>query len=160
VIRRSLLLALPALLLLAPAAAAQIVPQKGIAGIELTMTRAEVIAAKGKPDAEKIVKAEIIGPERRLRYGGTKVSFGGTMASAGVIGIRTVDPLERTGSGVGVGSSAAEVKAGVAGTKCITEFGFSHCSKGSFLPGTRVTDFLLDGPGGKVEAVVVGFVID
>lgn len=159
-IRRSLLLALPALLLLAPAATAQIAPQQGIAGVKLTMTRAEVIAAKGKPDAEKIVKAEIIGPERRMRYGGTKISFGGTGAGAGVIGIRTVDPQERTASGVGVGSSAAEVKAGVAGAKCSTEFGLSHCSKGSFLPGTRVTDFFLDGPGGTVEAVTVGFVID
>lgn len=159
-IRRSLPLALLALLVLASAAEARIVPQQGIAGVKLQMTRAAVIAAKGRPDAEKIVRSEIVGRERTMRYGRTKVSFGGTTASAGVIGIRTVDPGERTASGVGVGSSAAEVEAVVAGAECRTEFGLSHCYKGSFQPGMRVTDFLLDRPGGKVEAITVGFVID
>jgi hypothetical protein len=77
-----------------------------------------------------------------------------------VVGIRTVDRRERTASGVGVGSTEAQVKAGVAGVICRNEFGLSHCAKGQFRAGQRVTDFALDGPGGKVVAVTVGFVID
>lgn len=141
-------------------ASARIVPQQGIAGVKLKMTRSQVVAAKGKPDAERVVSNEIIGRVRTMRYGGTRVSFGGTAASAWVIGVRTIDRGERTRSGVGVGSSAAEVSAGVAGVSCRTEFGFSHCAKGNFLPGNRVTDFILDGPGGDVVSVTVGFVID
>jgi hypothetical protein len=155
------LLVLAAVLVLAAPAAARILPQQGIAGIKLGMIPAKVIQLKGEPDAERVVRNEIIGPQRTMRYGGTKVSFGGASSSAGVVGIRTVDPAERTPSGVGVGSSAAEVKAGVAGVICRTEFGFSHCIKGGPLRiGTRITDFALDGPGGDVVAVTVGFVID
>lgn len=151
---------LAAALCLAAPAAARIAPQQGIAGIKLGMIRAKVIQLKGQPDAEKVVRNEIIGPQRTMRYGGTKLSFGGSSSSAGVVGIRTVYRRERTASGVGVGSTAAEVKAGVAGVICRDEFGFSHCVKGQLRAGNRVTDFALDGPGGKVVAVTVGFVID
>jgi hypothetical protein len=149
-----------AALLVAGPAAARILPQQGIAGVKLGMIRAKVIELKGEPDAEKVIRNEIIGPQRVMRYGGTKFSFGGASANATVVGIRTVDRRERTPKGVGVGSTEAEVKAGVGGVICRTEFGFSHCMKGLARAGNRVTDFALDGPGGKVVAVTVGFVID
>jgi hypothetical protein len=155
-----LVLAASLALLLAPAANAVIVPQRGIGSIALKMTRAQVIHEKGKPDAEKVVPNEIIGRVRTMRYGATRITFGGTQAAAGVIGIETKDRQQRTRSGVGVGSSAAEVRAGVAGTQCRTEFRISHCWKGSFLPGRRVTDFRLSEPEGEVISVNVGFVID
>ncbi len=147
-------------LLLAPAANAVIVPQREISSIALKMTRAQVIYEKGKPDAEKVVPNEIIGQVRTMRYGTTRVTFGGTRAAAGVIRIETKDRQQRTRSGVGVGSSAEEVRAGVVGTQCRTEFGISHCWKGSFLPGKRVTDFKLSEPEGAVTSVSVGFIID
>lgn len=156
----SLAFLIAAALYLAAPAGARIVPQQGIAGVKLGMIRAKVIDLKGEPDAEKVIRNEIIGPQRLMRYGGTKFSFGGATAAAGVVGIRTVDPGERTASGVGIGSSEAQVKAGVAGVICRTEFGLSHCAKGQFRAGNRVTDFALDGRGGKVVAVTVGFVID
>jgi hypothetical protein len=148
-------------LLFAATSKAVIVPQRGIGAIALNMTRAQVIYVKGrKPDAEKVVPNEIIGQVRTMRYGATRVTFGGTQPEAGVIGVETKDRQQRTRSGVGVGSSAAEVRAGVADARCRTEFGFSHCWKGSFLPGKRVTDFRLSGPGGEVVSINVGFVID
>lgn len=153
-------LALVAALLLAPTAAAEIVPQQGIAGVKLKMTRAQVVAAKGKPDAEKVVRSEIVGRQRMMRYGATKLYFGGTATGVGVLTVRTTDPDERTRSGVGIGSTATEVMAGVPGTSCRTEFGFHHCWRGSFLPGARVTDFIFDRPGGEVASVTVGFVVD
>lgn len=149
------------LLAMATLAQAQIVPQKGIMGINLKMTRAQVIGAKGKPDAERLAPHDIIGQVRTMRYGRTHVTFGGTRRDAGVIGILTKDPAQRTRSGVGIGSTAADVRAGVADTQCRTEFGVSHCWKGSFYAaGNRVTDFVLDKPAGKVVSVTVGFVID
>lgn len=156
-----LLLAACAVALLAVATVeAQVVAQKGIMGINLNMTRAQVIGAKGKPDAEQLAPHEIIGQVRRMRYGRTRVTFGGTQPGAGVISVLTKDPAQRTPSGVGIGSSAAEVREGVADTQCRTEFGISHCWKGSFNAGNRVTDFVLEKPGGKVVSVTVGFVID
>lgn len=155
-----LLLLLAVTLCLAAPAGARILPQQGIAGVKLGMIRAKVIELKGEPTAEKVMRNEIIGPQRVMRYGGTKFSFGGASAGAGVVGIRTVDRRERTPSGVGVGSTVAAVKAGVAGVVCRNEFGISHCMKGQLRAGKRVTDFALDGPGGEVVAVTVGFVID
>ncbi|MEX2108965.1 MAG: hypothetical protein WD827_08790 [Solirubrobacterales bacterium] len=163
-VRRASLLLVAAIclsLLFAAAAKAVIVPQRGISAIALNMTREQVIFVKGgKPDAEKLVPNEIIGQVRTMRYGATRVTFGGTRPGARVIGVETKDRNQRTGSGVGVGSTAAEVRAGVAGVQCRTEYGFSHCWKGSFLPGQRVTDFRLDEPGGRVVSVNIGFVID
>lgn len=149
------------LLVLATFAQAQIVPQKGIMGINLKMTRAQVIAAKGKPDAERLAPHDIIGMVRTMRYGRTHVTFGGRRPDAGVIGVLTKDPRQRTPGGVGIGSAAADVRNGVPDTRCRTEFGISHCWKGSFYAaGNRVTDFILDKPGGRVVSVTVGFVID
>lgn len=151
-----------AALLLVSSAGAQIVPQQGIAGAKLKMTRAQVIAAKGKPDAEAVINAEIVGRERVLRYGGTKVYLAGyPLSKARVIAIRTVDPRETTQSGIGVGSTEAEVEASVSGVVCATEFGFSHCRKGSDLrAGNRITDFVLNRRGGEVTSIYLGFVID
>ena len=147
-------------LLLAPAARATLVPQQGIAGINLNMTRAQVVDAAGKPDIEKLIPHDIIGQVLTMRYGATRAIFGGTRPAARVIGVETKDRNERTRSDVGVGSSAAEVKAGIAGAQCRTEFGFSHCWKGDFLAGERVTDFRLNKAGGQVVSAYVGFVID
>ena len=72
--------------------------------------------------------------------------------------MRTTSPLEQTASGVGVGSTKAQVKAGVPNVTCKNESGFKHCFVGEFLPGRTVTDFRLRN--GRVSAVSIGFVID
>lgn len=172
--RASLGLAAPfaiaaAVLLLASQAEGAIVPQKGIAGIALNMTRAEIVRAKGQPDAEKVLPHDIIGRQRMMRYGSTR-AFLGTRPGATVFSLRTLDPREQTATGVGVGSTVAEVRAGVAGVKCRREFGIHHCWKGAFRAGERVTDFSIEtktyvpliSPAGTtlVSAVTIGFVID
>ena len=153
------LLAACALLLPAALADARIVPQKGIMGINLNMTRSQVVHKKGKPDSEKVVNNEILGRQRIMRYGRTRVGFSGTRRGARVIGITTHDRRQRTRSGVGIGSSEAAVRAGVGGIHCRTEFGSRHCFKGRFRAGERVTDFSLSARD-HVTRVTVAIVID
>jgi hypothetical protein len=83
--RISLLIAmlLSACLLLLPAsfAAARIVPQKGIMGINLKMTGTRVIQKKGMPDGERVVQNEILGRQRILRYDKTRAGLSGPKRS-------------------------------------------------------------------------------
>ncbi|HZO07466.1 MAG TPA: hypothetical protein VFB52_13840 [Solirubrobacterales bacterium] len=155
----ALSLALVAVLAMTGSAGAVIVPQKSIAGVKLKMTRAQVVAAKGKPDAERVVDNEILGRQRIMRYGRTQIGFNGEAADATVSGVRTTARGQRTRSGVGRGSTQAAVEAGVPGVTCEDEFGVSHCFKGEFATGQRVTDFQLND-NGRVRSVFVGFVID
>ena len=148
-----------ALLLPASLAEARIVPQRGIQGIFLNMTKSRVIQEKGQPDSQRIVDNEILGRQRIMRYGRTRVAFSGTRNNSRAIGIDTRSRTQRTRSGVGIGSTEAAVRAGVGGIRCRTESGRRHCFKGRFEPGQRVTDFSLSSAG-RVTRVTVAFVID
>jgi hypothetical protein len=147
-------------LLLTTAAGATIVPQRGIAGIRLNATRAQVVQAKGRPAAERLIHNELIGRQRMMRYGRTRVLFGGFERDARVVTIRTRDPRQRTRSGVGVGAAETILRARIRGLRCRTEFGARHCWKGRFRAGQRVTDFTIGLPGRMVTDATVGFVID
>lgn len=154
-------LALSGLVLsLAATAEARIVPPRGIAGIYLDMTRPQVVARKGRPDAERVLQNEILGRQRMLRYGRTRVFFGGTRRDAGVVSVATKSRRQRTRSRVGVGSHEGAVRNRLIGITCRTEGGFRHCWKGEFTPGKRVTDFRIGLPSHRVTEVVVGYVID
>jgi hypothetical protein len=138
----------------AAAAAATIVPQRGVGGVTLGMKPARVRAILGKP--VKIRRANNdFGPYMIYRYNGIAVTFQGNIKATS---IETSSKKQRTASGVGVGSSESAVHAGVPGVKCKTEGGIRHCFIGQFLPGKRVTDFFLKK--GVVSRVVIGFVID
>lgn len=149
-----------ALLLGAQPAGAVIVPQKSIAGIELEMTRAQMIQAVGKPDAEKIVRNELLGSQRMVRYGRTKAFFSGVSKEAIVVTLSTLDAGEQTATGVGIGSSEAEVRAGVSGVQCNTLYGQRRCIKGRQIGGQRVSSFSIGLPGHRVTAIIIGFVLD
>jgi len=142
-----------------PLAAAELVPNRSIAGIELRITRAEVIDVVGEPDAERVRDAEIFGRQRVMRYGKTKVYFAGKRPESEVVSIRTRDKGERTSEGIGIGSRKRAIKRSVPGVRCKREFGFHHCFKGRFRPGKRITDFLLDDRT-RAKQIVVGIVID
>ena len=150
--KRALLAACVVAALALPAgAAAKIVLQRGIGGVSLGMTEAKVRSALGRPARVKNAKNEF-GPYRVLFYARVKVTFQGLTT---VTAVETTSTQERTTTGIGVGSTKADVKAKVPGVVCET----GHCHIGKFNPGARVTDFFI-GTTGRVTRVVVGFVID
>ena len=146
--------ALVILLAGAAAVSAAIVPQRGIAGVRLAMTRPQVRAVLGAP-AAVVHGSNEFGSFTVYRYRGLRVTFQGDRTVTAIFTTRTT---ERTAAGVGVGSTEGQVRAKVAGVRCRTESGFRHCFVGRFLPGKRVTDFRVKR--GRVTSVIVGFVLD
>ena len=146
--------ALAAFLVCVATASAAIVPQRGIAGVRLEMTRAQVRAVLGMP-ATVVHGSNDFGSFTAYRYRGLRVTFQGNRT---VTAIFTTRAGERTAAGVGVGSTEGQVRAKVTGVRCRTESGFRHCFVGRFLPGKRVTDFRLKR--GHVTSVQVAFVLD
>jgi hypothetical protein len=150
--RRTLI---PVLFLLALAAAApagaSIVPGHSIAGVELSMTQAEVIGVLGAPSATQHGSNEF-GTFTKFKYHRLTVFFQGDVT---VTAVTTTRKVERTAHDIGVGSTRAELKAGVTKLHCITK---RLCQKGKSNPGARATVFRLYH--GKVTSVLVGFVID
>ena len=139
--------------LLAARADGVIVPQRGIAGVALGMTPAQVRAELGTPSSVRRGR-NIFGPWTRYRYRRLTIFFQG---SRSVTSISTTRRTERTARGVGVGSTERQLRARVR-VRCQTFFGARHCYVGSYRPGTRVTDFIVKR--GRVVQVVVGIVID
>jgi hypothetical protein len=144
-------------LVLAAPAGAVVVPQRGMKGVRLGWTKAQVRGELGSPDRFIVRRNEITGHDLAYRYGLTEVVFAarGTRVTA----ITTTSRRERTARGVGIGSTAATVAARVPGARCTREAGVRHCHVGAFLPGRTVTDFLLNRRG-RVKRIVVGRVID
>jgi hypothetical protein len=138
----------------AAGASATIVPQRGIAGVRLEMTKAQVRATLGAPRSA-VHGSNEFGAFTIFRYRGLRVTFQGNRRVTDVFTTRTT---EKTARGVGVGSTESQVRTKVAGVRCRTESGFRHCFVGRFLPGRRVTDFRIRS--GRVSSVHVGFVID
>jgi hypothetical protein len=141
-------LALPA------SAAARIVPQRGIAGATLNMTRAELQSKRGAPDKSLVRDSQVFGRYETWFYGKTSIDMF-RKGDDKVFNMSTTDRSERTATDVGVGSTAAAVKKGVTGVRCDS----SHCFLGRFDPGRKVTDFILSKTG-RVTRVTIGYVFD
>src|SRR5262245_10934559 len=137
---------LPLLLLVAVVAAAAssapatIVPQRGIAGVDLGMTQAKVRSVLGRPPSVKHGSNDF-GKYTIYNYSALQVTFQGNKT---VTAISTSRTGERTAGGVGPGSTEARLKVKVKGLTCKTESGFRHCYLGKFLAGHRVTDFTIN----------------
>ena len=147
---RRLVVVLLCALVVAPAGAATIVPQRSIAGVRLHMTKSQVRALLGAPNHIQTGHNDF-GGYTTFRYPRVSVTF---QSGVKVTGMRTSSPLERTTAHVGVGSSRARVMAGVPRVRCRSQ----QCVAGRFTPGSVVTSFILRP--GRVSAVVVGIVID
>jgi hypothetical protein len=152
----TLIAAVVALLALPAAASAYISIDHGIAGARIGNTGKQVRAALGKPkqrttgmnDFGYFVEYRYVGGLRVLFQGGRKVSS-----------VSTTGLGDRTTKGVGVGSSEATAKARHPKLTCETIAGVRSCHTGTFMPGKRVTDFLISKKG-RVTRVTVGIVID
>jgi hypothetical protein len=142
----------------APASAAgtgRLVVQKGIHGVRLGMTQAQVKATAGTPRKVERTTTEL-GSSTIYRYRTYSVTFfNGTRVSQ----VDTQSLAERTTNGIGVGSSRAAVAAKVPGAKCVKEIGYDHCYVGTWKAGSKITDFAV-GAGGRVWRVAIGYVID
>jgi hypothetical protein len=150
-------LALFLTLVMAAPAGAVIRPQKGMAGVRLDMTEAQVRAKLGDP-GRTVRGRSIFGPYTQLRYSGgrLRVFFQG---NRGATAVTTTGRTERTARGAGVGSSEGFVKRKVGRVRCETfPGGFRSCHVGRFSAGRRVTDFSIRR--GRVTRVTIGVVID
>jgi hypothetical protein len=146
---------LAALALVASASAsAAIVANHGIGGVTLGQTRKQVRTRLGNPLTVKRGLNDF-GRYTVFRYANVTVNFQG---NAGATALTTTSAAERTARGVGVGSTEAQVRAGVRGVHCSRVGALRHCTVGRELPGRRVTDFVIRR--GRVVRVVVGFVLD
>jgi hypothetical protein len=131
-----------------------IVPQHSIRGVAVDMTRAAVVRRLGNP-AKVVHGKNELGKYTEFTYGSLRITFA---FDRNVSQVQTTSPHDRTKTGVGVGSTEAQLRAGVKGETCKTESGVRHCSIGQFAAGKIVTDFFLRA--GKVWRVVVGRVLD
>jgi len=131
-----------------------IVPQRGMMEATLGMSRSRVTSILGTP--VKVRHAgNILGAYTVYRYKGVSVIFqGNRKATTYTTHSRRLETVD----GVGVGSTEAEVKAGLPGTKCRTMFGERSCLYGFQRPGKRLTTFLFKK--GLVSRVTVGFVFE
>ena len=141
-------------LVLPISAGATIVPQHGMAGVRLQMTKAQVRAKLGVPK-KTLNGRNDFGLYSTWVYSRVTISFQGRKK---VTSVQTLSPVERTASGVGVGSTEARVKAKVPAVRCSTIAGTRQCIVGAFKPGRTATVFSIKS--GKVSAVIVGFVLD
>ena len=112
-----------------------------MSGVSLGMTKAQVQAKLGRP----------IGTGGG-RYYYARVWVGFRLGRA--VEITTTRSSERTGSGVGVDSSEAQVRRAYPSVTCGPSGGFRRCRLGSGAPGTRATDFLI-GRGKVLQVSVV-----
>ncbi len=144
-----------ALTLTASAARAVIVVQRSIGGVKLQMTKAQVRAKLGRPMRVHVGSNEFGTFTEKVDKRVTVTFQGGER----VTNVSTTSSLEQTASGVGVGPTKFQVKAGVHNVACKNESGLKHCFVGAFLPGRTVSDFRLRN-NGRVSSVSIGFVID
>lgn len=139
-------------------AGAKIKPGKGIAGVKIGMSKADVVAKKGEPSNTESGSNDF-GPYETLEYGPDGKKLTVTITMDQVTMVRTAKPKQKTSSGVGVGSTKKQVKNGVSGVVCGKQAEVPKaCQVDELLPGNIVTVFRLESK--KVKMVEVGLVID
>lgn len=129
-----------AMLALPTAATATIRPHRGMSGIWLGMTKAQVQSKLGRP----------IGTGgARFYYARVWVGFRAGRA----VEITTTRPGERTPSRIGVDSTEAAMRRAYR-IACVPWSVFRRCRLGSGTPGTRVTDFFIGGRGRVLQVTI------
>jgi hypothetical protein len=114
----------------AAGASATIKPARGMAGVTLGMSPAQVQGKLGRP----VVKSG-----GRWYYPTVHVTFrGGRVAE-----LTTTKKAERLSNGIGIHSSEGQLKTAFPLIRCAVWTIFRRCRLGSGAPGSRVTDFIL-----------------
>jgi hypothetical protein len=151
--RKAAVLALVAAAFAATAApaGATIVLGRSIADVKLNMSRWEVRGVLGEPGSITRGRNEF-GPYRVFHYFRLEVTFQGNQNATA---IKTWRKRERTASGIGVGSTKAELRDRVGGLHCDGRV----CWQGRLRAGARVTVFRLSTTD-RISSVSVAFVID
>ena len=150
----SVLIAVAGALFTAPVGAGAILPQRGIAGVELGMTPAEVLAVLGPPDRYVTVQNDAIITYRRWIYSWHKLRVGVIGITGGkrrVLNVTTRSPEEQTGRRARVGITEALLLQRHSGVTCTNYHRVRTCTLGS--PGKRQTGFVIRG--GRVERIFV-----
>jgi len=137
------------------ASAGKVVVQRGIAGVHLQMTPDQVRDVLGSPRGVKNGRNPV-GRYFEYHYSGLLIRFQGLKY---VTLISTNRKSERTGNGIGVGSTKAQVRAKFTGARCRTGLGARLCYVGVLKPGLRATIFYLNDRN-RVNRVAVGLVSD
>jgi outer membrane protein assembly factor BamE (lipoprotein component of BamABCDE complex) len=117
-------------LALAAGASATIKPARGMSGITLGMTPAQVQGKLGRP----VVKSG-----GRWYYPTVHVTFRGGR----VVELTTTKKVERLSNGIGIHSSEGQVQTAFPQARCAVWTIFRRCRLGTGAPGSRVTDFIL-----------------
>jgi len=114
----------------AATASATIKPARGMSGVSLGMTAAQVQSKLGRP----IGRAST-----RWYYARVWIGF----RNRRVVELTTTRGTERLANGLGVDSSEPQLRAAFPKLKCSAVGAFRRCRLGTGEPGTRVTDFLI-----------------
>jgi hypothetical protein len=138
----------------APGALALIQLDKGISGVRIGNTKAQVKASLGNPRKSKAGRNEFGSFVQYSYAGGITVTFQGEDRVSSVV---TTGLGDRTSSGIGVGSDEASVK-NISGIKCENIGSSRSCHTGRLVSGRKLTDFRI--ASGKVASVFVGKVLD
>jgi hypothetical protein len=129
---------------------------KGMAGVTLGQTQAQVKAVLGTPASTKTGTNDF-GKYTILTFPGKlTTSFQGNTA---LTSVSTTDDGQRTKQGIHVGSSETRLMQKIPAVRCVTESGNRSCSLGEFQAGRRVTVFFVK-PSGLINRITVGTVID
>ena len=151
-----------ALLLAVPASAAAAPPSdlirlgRGMAGISLGQTQAQVKDVLGEPASTKKGSNEF-GKYTILKFRGKlTVTFQGNRQ---VTSISTTDEGQRTTTGIRVDSTESELRSKISGVKCESFDGRRICTSWRLEPGQRATSFFLSASG-RINRISVGIVID
>lgn len=117
-------------LILATAAQATIKPARGMSGIALGMTAAEVQSKLGRP----IGRAG-----GRWYYARVWIGF----RNRRVVELTTTRSTEKLANGLGVDSTERQIRRAFPKAKCSAAGAFRLCRLGTGAPGSRVTDFTI-----------------
>ena len=127
---------------------------KGISGVRIGNTKAQVRASLGTPQKSRAGQNDFGHFVQYTYAGGITVMFQGEDRVSSVV---TTGLGDRTSSGIGVDSPEDAVK-NISGIKCETIASSRSCHTGRFVSGRKITDFRISG--GKVTSVFVGQVLD